>query len=121
MRVSIFACITIALVWAPSFSAAAGIKADEIVLALPFDEGEAEAAADLSSNGNDATLVQGAEWGDGKFGTCVRLKNTAHAEVANHPSLDLHNTDFSMAIWMNFSAEPGWYNLMAHSEGARRR
>lgn len=116
-RVSIFTCVTIALVWAPYFNAPAAIKAEDIVLALPFDEGEAEAAVDLSSNGNNAILVQGAKWGDGQLGACVRLKNTAHAAVENHPSLDLHNTDFSLAIWMNFSSEPGWYNLMAHSEG----
>ena len=117
MRVSIFTCVTIALVWAPYFSTPAAIKAEDIVLALPFDEGEAVAAVDLSSNGNNAILVQGAKWGDGQIGACVRLKNTAHAAVANHPSLDLHDTDFSLAIWMNFSSEPGWYNLMAHSEG----
>ena len=117
MRVSIFTCVTIALVWAPYFSTPAAIKAEDIVLALPFDDGEGEASVDLSSNGNAATLVQGAKWGEGKLGTCLRLKNTAHAAVANHPSLDLHDTDFSLAIWMNFSSEPGWYNLMAHSEG----
>ena len=117
MHTSKLICIAFLLLWTASIHAAAGINADEIVLALPFDEGEGEEALDLSSHGNDATLVQGAKWGDGKFGACVRLKNTAHAAVTNHPSLNLHETDFSLAIWMNFSSEPGWYNLMAHSEG----
>lgn len=117
MRASRFICAAIVLSWSASIHVNAGINADDIVLALQFDEGEGENAVDLSSNGNSASLVQGAKWGAGKLGTCLRLKNTAHAAVANHPSLDLHETDFSLAIWMNFSSEPGWYNLMAHSEG----
>lgn len=117
MHASRFIFMAIVLLWSASIHAVARINADAIVLALSFDEGEGEEAVDLSSIGNDAILVQGAKWGDGKFGPCVRLKKTAHATVANHPSLDLHDTDFSLAIWMNFSAEPGWYNLMAHSEG----
>ncbi len=117
LRASRFIRLTIGLLWAFSFNADAGVNADAVVLALSFDEAEGEEAVDASPKRNDATLVQGAKWGEGKFGTCARLKKIAHVEVANHPTLDLHHTDFTLAMWMNFSDEPGWYNLMAHSEG----
>ena len=95
---------------------AAAIDQDAIILALPFDEGKGRDANDISTHGNHGVLTDTAKWAQGKIGMCVRLQN-AYVEVANHPSLSLHNTDFTMAVWIKFTEEAGWYDLMAHSEG----
>jgi len=95
----------------------AAIDQAALVLALTFDDGEGEVAADSSDNGNDGTLKNGASWGEGKLGDAVQLENTAHVEVADNPSLVLHDTDFTMAIWANFAEKPGVYTFMSHDSG----
>ena len=116
MRVRIFTLFVIAMLCGYSIAMAVAIDQDAIVLALPFDEGKGREAHDISAHGNHGVLSDTARWAQGKIGMCVRLKN-AYVEVANHPSLSLHNTDFTMAIWIKFTEEAGWYDLMAHSEG----
>ncbi len=116
MRVTRFTLFLIATLWALSFTVAIAIERDAIILALPFDEGKGREAKDVSMHGNHSVLSDTAKWAQGKIGMCARLKD-AYVEVANHPSLSLHNTDFTMAIWIKFTEEAGWYDLMAHSEG----
>lgn len=116
MRVTRFTLFLIATLWALSFTVAIAIDRDAIILALPFDEGKGREAKDVSMHGNHSVLSDTAKWAQGKIGMCARLKD-AYVEVANHPSLSLHNTDFTMAIWIKFTEEAGWYDLMAHSEG----
>ena len=116
MHALIFTLMMIVLLWAFPFIAAA-IDQDAIVLAIPFDEGEGDEAKDASPLGNDVFLVEEAKWADGKFGKCVHLKKIAHLET-EMPNLELHNTDLTLAMWVNFSSEPGWIALMSHDEGA---
>lgn len=107
----------IAFLWALPLTVAAAIDQDAIVLAIPFDEGKSRDAKDISSQGNHGVLSETAKWAQGKIGMCVRLKN-AYVEVANHPSLSLHDTDFAMVIWINFAEEEASYDLLAHNEAA---
>lgn len=116
MRNKIFSIFVIAVLCGYSFAAAMAIDQDAIILALPFDEGKGKEANDISTHGNHGVLSDTARWAQGRIGMCVRLQN-AYVEVANHPSLSLHNTDFTMAVWIKFTEEAGWYDLMAHSEG----
>jgi hypothetical protein len=118
----LLATFTIALlmnacVWVFSPVAEAIIKLDSLVVALPFDEGAGNKAKDLSPHGNDGLLVEGAKWGDGKFGKCLRVKEPNHVEVANNESFWLHDKDFTLAITINFSQEPGTTGLIAHDNG----
>ena len=106
-----------ACVWVFSPVAEAIIKLESLVVALPFDEGNGNTAEDLSPHGNDAQLVEGAKWGDGKFGKCLRVKEPARAEVENNESFWLHDKDFTLAITINFSKEPGTTGLIAHDNG----
>ena len=115
MRSWICAFLAITLLWTIPIGVEAGIDRDVIILALPFEEGRGRDAKDISPLGNHGVLSETAKWAQGKFGMCVRLKN-AYVEVENHPSLSLHNTDFSFAVWINFSEEKNWYDLMAHNE-----
>ena len=112
-------CTLLMLVWGGPFSpvAEAIIKLDSLVVALPFDEGSGDTAKDLSPHGNDGLLVMGAKWGNGKFGKCVRVKKPAHVEVENNESFQLHETDFTLAITINFTEEPGTVGLIAHDDG----
>ena len=112
-------CTLLMLVWTGLFSpvAEAIIKLESLVVALPFDEGAGDTAKDLSPHGNDGLLVEGAKWGEGKFGACLRVKKPAHVEVENDESFHLHETDFTLAIWINFTEEPGTVGLIAHDNG----
>ena len=116
MRILIYTLFSISLVFTLPAGVEAGIDREAIILALPFDEGKGREAIDISVHENHGVLTDTAKWAQGKFGMCVRLQN-AYVEVANHPSLSLHNTAFTMAAWIKFTEEAGWYDLMAHSEG----
>ena len=107
----------IASICAFPFGAVAVIDRDALVVALTFDEGVGKEAADVSPHGNHAILVEGAKWGNGKFGKCLGVKEPARAEVANNESFHLHGTDFTLAMWINFSKEPGVFGLIGHDNG----
>ena len=118
----LLAAFTVALLmnacaWVFSPGAEGIIKLESLVVALTFDEGKGDTAEDLSPHGNDGVLVMGAKWGDGKFGNCLRVKEPAHVEVANDESFWLHEKDFTLAITINFSKEPGTTGLIAHDNG----
>jgi hypothetical protein len=115
MRASKFTLLMVATLCAFPFAAAIAIDQDAIILALPFEEGKGRDAKDISHQANHGVLTENANWVQGKVGMCVRLKN-AYVEVANHPSLNLHDTDFTMAIWINFAEEESWYDIIAHNE-----
>lgn len=68
-----------------------------------FDEGEGEIAADSSGNGNDGTLMNGAEWVEGKFGDGISFDGTDNfVELANQPDL----TDgFTFSAWVQRGAD----------------
>lgn len=117
MRFSISMFLLMAFAWIFSFGSEAEINPEAIVLALPFDEGAGNEAKDASPSGNNLLLVEEAKWDEGNIGKCVRLKKTAHLET-EMPNLELHNTDLTLAMWVNFSAEPGWVALMSHDIGA---
>ena len=112
-----FALLMTVCVWVFSPAADAIIKLDSLVVALTFNEGKGDTAEDLSPHGNDGLLVMGAKWGDGKFGKCLRVKEPNHVEVANDESFWLHDTDFTLAITINFSQEPATAGLIAHDNG----
>lgn len=107
----------VASICAFPFGAVAAIDRDALVVALTFDEGVGKDAADVSPHGNHAILVEGAKWGNGKFGKCLGVKEPARAEVENNESFHLHGTDFTLAMWINFSKEPGVFGLIGHDNG----
>ncbi len=109
--------LMIALGWVVSPVAEAIIKLDSLVVALPFDEGAGDTAKDLSPQGNDGLLIEGAKWGDGKFGKCLRVKKPNHVEVENNESFQLHDKDFTLAITINFSQDPATAGLIGHDNG----
>lgn len=64
-----------------------------------FDEGKGKTVADLSENGNDGELKEGAKWDAGKFGQAVVFDGKDdYVEIAPSP---LFNPEvFTVTFWM---------------------
>ena len=61
-----------------------------LVAGYGFSEGAGTATVDVTGNGNTATLMNGAVWSAGKYGSGVRLDGANDfLEVANSPSVNL--------------------------------
>lgn len=71
-----------------------------------FDEGQGKTAADLSGNGNDGELKEGAKWDTGKFGQGVVFDGKDdYVEIAPSP---LFNPEvFTVTFWMHPTAVGG--------------
>jgi hypothetical protein len=64
-----------------------------------FDEGQGDVAVDSTGNGNDATLMDGATWVNGKYGTALSLDGVqSRAQV---PATDVFALqDFTIAFFV---------------------
>lgn len=78
--ISIFAIAAIAAVFCVGETAAAGGDED-IVLAMPFEEGEGNSTMDISPHGNHGTLMDNASWGAGKFGNAVQFEPVGYVNA----------------------------------------
>ena len=91
---------------------------EDVVLAIPFDEGEGETTMDISSYGNHGTLRENASWGAGKFGNGVQFEPVGYVDAGNDASLSLSGTDFTLAVWVNMTDTVGHqHGFMAQDEG----
>ena len=96
------------------------LSAEDVALALSFDEGSGETAMDLSENGNDGILMNGAAWGAGNVGGGIELDGSDdYIEVPTAASLDFADA-FSVMLWINFSSLNGEQNIIQklHNVGA---
>ena len=100
--------------------AAIGAAKPEVILAMPFEEGEGAVTKDHSPHGNHGALHGGANWSKGKFGGALTLDGTAWVEIGNNPQLELNHTDFTIALWANFTSD-GVHGLIGKSEGPGER
>ena len=91
---------------------------EDIVLAMPFDEGEGKTTKDLSPHGNHGTLMENAGWAQGKFGSGIIVEPVGYVDAGNDPSLSLSKTDFTLAVWvlMKDTVVPQ-HGFMAQDEG----
>ena len=92
------------------------IETSDVVLALSFDDGTGRTAEDASPYGNDGSLEGNPQWVAGKFGKALRLDGASYVRVANDESLNLHETDFTFALWLNLEVDIG-SSMMSNSEG----
>ncbi len=73
-----------------------------LVAGYSFNEGSGSAASDRSGNGNTATVVNGAPWVAGKYGTGLSFDGTSHyLTIPNSPSLDILGAGLSLSMWVN--------------------
>ena len=95
-----------------------------------FDEGRGEAARDLSGNGHKATLQDGTQWADGKFGSGLNFDGlNDYASIGESPDWDLGSGDFTIMLWffprsqrktaLITSATDYWAGIMFHFQGTR--
>jgi len=69
-----------------------------------FNEDGGDIAEDSSGNGNNGSLINGAEWDDGKFDSGVALDGAAtYINCGNGPSLDI-TEEITIVSWAKFDA-----------------
>ena len=73
-----------------------------LVAGWNFDENGGTIAADVTSNGNTATLVNGSSWVPGKYGSGIRLNGSnQYLSVANSPSINISGNAMAFSAWVN--------------------
>lgn len=85
---------------------------EDLMLYLPFDEGQGDAAMDASGNDLEAVL-HGATWSkDGRIGGCVQLADTEkYLEIESVPELDITD-ELTIQAWFFPEQDQGDSNLM---------
>jgi len=103
MRVIVVYTLITVLVMAFSFGEALAYDRNNVMLALPFDEGEGNVTKDLSPFGNDGGLRQGPQWVEGKFGKALRFDGVDDYVVIPHSkSFDITDS-ITIAAWVKLS------------------
>lgn len=84
----------------------------DLMLYLPFDEGNGDVAMDASGNDLEATL-NGATWSkDGQIGGCVHIPDTEkYVEIDSVPELDITD-EITIQAWFFPEQNQGDSNLM---------
>lgn len=93
---------------------AVALDLDGLELYLPFDENGGKTAADLSGNGNDASLEGDVSWVPGKNGFAVEISDGAaenFVSVPNHDSLNPEE-EISLVAWALVTAMPDSHNSL---------
>ena len=72
-----------------------------------FDESAGASAADVTSNGNTATL-NGASWTAGKYGGGIRLSGSGqYLSAANSASINISGNAMTFSAWLNPASSTG--------------
>jgi hypothetical protein len=75
---------------------------DGLVLYLSFDNVDGDKVKDESGNGNDGTMLGGAEIVDGKVGEAIKIDGaTGRVEVLDSDSLDIGAGSLTIECWLN--------------------
>ncbi len=88
------------------------------VLILPSNEGSGATAYDVSGEGNQGA-INGAAWGEGRFGNGLTFSGAETVTVPEHPSLKL--TTFTVAAWVKISVMPSGYVGILQKDGVNVR
>ena len=85
-----------------------------LAAAYSFNEGSNTTAADASGNGHTGTLVNGATWGPGKFGSAISLDGVNdYVSLANSSTLNFGTADFTFATWVTRTATGAEHNIFS--------
>ena len=92
----------------------------ELVLYLPFDEGQGKAPKDASGKGNHGKFENNPQWVDGKHGKALEFDGSSHVVVELSDSLAELTKDFSVNFWAKRAdAQPGTWNYMVAADRVR--
>ncbi|GIX08066.1 MAG: hypothetical protein KatS3mg115_2469 [Candidatus Poribacteria bacterium] len=78
----------------------------ELILYLPFEEGQGDVAKDASGRGNDATLKGNAAWGQGVYGGGIEMVAGSFLTVEHSPDLALTES-MTLMGWVRIPADTG--------------
>jgi hypothetical protein len=84
--------------------------------AFAFDEATGTSANDRSGAGLIATLLNGATWGPGRFGTAVTFDGTDDYVSVGSPALPIG--DFTYSAWVFLDRTTGFQTLMESLDGS---
>ena len=123
-------CLGLAITGVLLTRASYALNIESAIAVWLFDEGRGEAARDLSGNGHKATLQDGAQWADGKFGSAVSFDGqNDYVSIGESPDWDLGSGDFTIMLWffprsqrktaLITSATDYWAGIMFHYRGTR--
>jgi hypothetical protein len=102
------------------FSVNAWSAPSELVLYLPFDEGEGKTPKDASGKGNDGKFENNPKWVDGKYNKALEFDGSSHVQVPLSKSLEELTKDFSVDFWAKRSdTQPGTWNYMVAADRVR--
>jgi len=90
------------------------INQASIVGAWLFDEGGGTTAVDSSGNGHDGTIVGGAKYVDGKFGTAIQLDGID--DWVHVPSIG-NFEQVTIAVWVNMTGRVGQWRVIINNDG----
>jgi hypothetical protein len=72
-----------------------------------MDEGSGTVVADSSGNGNNGTILGGATWVPGPFGSALSFNGgMAVVHVGNNPTLE-PTSAITVSAWVQYSGMPG--------------
>jgi glucose/arabinose dehydrogenase/PKD repeat protein len=73
-----------------------------LVAGWNFGESTGTTTADVTGNGNTATLKNGALWTSGKYGSGLKLDGANdYLDIPNSPTLNLSGTAMAASVWVN--------------------
>jgi glucose/arabinose dehydrogenase/chitodextrinase len=85
-----------------------------LVAGYNFSESTGTTTADVTGNGNNATILNGATWAAGKYGTGIKLDgNNDYLEIANSSTINISGNAFSFSAWVNPTGGTGDQVLFA--------
>jgi glucose/arabinose dehydrogenase/chitodextrinase len=85
-----------------------------LVAGYSFSEGSGTTTADVTANGNTATIRNGALWTAGKYGSGIKLDGSNDfLEIPGSPSVNLSGTALSFSAWVNPTGGTGDQVLFA--------
>ncbi|HSA32407.1 MAG TPA: hypothetical protein P5077_01645 [bacterium] len=91
------------------------LKTDGATLLLPLNEGSGTTVTDLSGKGNHGT-INGAAWGEGRFGTGLGFAGINSVFVPEALSLKL-GTAMTVSAWVKIATMPANYVAIIQKDG----
>jgi alpha-L-arabinofuranosidase len=84
---------------------------------LPFDETSGTTAVDVTGNGWNGTLINGATWVAGYSNNAVGLNSAGNQYVSLPTGVVSNLTDFSICAWVNLASVSTWMRIFDFGSG----
>ena len=75
---------------------------ESLVLLFTFEEGGGDTTEDKSGHDNTGALIEGAQWGEGKYGNGLILGNGSYVNISDSEGLDAVS-ELTIELWANIN------------------